>query len=748
MKYSQTHSYVTAGGIQIFRASIGVDYTNAVEEVITQLDSHPGVLLSSSYEFPGRYARWDIGFANPPVRISSRNRSVTCEALNSRGEVMLRILKNIFAASDDIAEYESTTTYLRFVVRAPELVLIEEERTRQRSVFSVLRNILQVFASPDDDYLGLYGAFGYELAFQFEAPELRIPRTGDERNLVLYLPDTILVVDHKRETAQHLYYDFAFDDGGVNFSTRDLPRVTKEEKFQFVPADESVVSCDHAPGQYAETVSKALQYFARGDLFETVPGQTFSRACEDSPAQIFRRLQKQNPAPFGALLNLGEQEYLVAASPEMYVRVEGRRVETCPISGTIARGKDAIEDAEQIRTLLNSAKDEAELSMCTDVDRNDKARVCEAGSIKVIGRRQIEMYSRLIHTVDHVEGKLKPGMDALDAFLSHTWAVTVTGAPKQAAIQFIEDHELTPRRWYGGALGCLSFNGDLNTGLTIRTLRIQNGKAEVRAGATLLFDSDPHAEEAETRLKASAMLKALHVEANAFESSKQASNVISMKAAKKVDHNTSQKITILMVDHQDSFVHTLSSYFQQCGASVVTVRYSGVAAMLEKLQPQLVVLSPGPGRPQDFKLADTLDQCLALQIPVFGVCLGLQGIVEYFGGSLGVLDYPMHGKQSLLKNPQGFLFAGLGEQVQVGRYHSLVATTVPDALDVVANTEDGIVMAVQHKTLPVAAVQFHPESILSLADDAGLRIVRNVLQYMGNRDESPEETLMANATIS
>jgi anthranilate synthase len=107
------------------------------------------------------------------------------------------------------------------------------------------------------------------------------------------------------------------------------------------------------------------------------------------------------------LLNLGEQEYLVAASPEMYVRVEGRRVETCPISGTIARGRNAIEDAEQIRILLNSAKDEAKLSMCSDVERKDKARVCEPGSIKVIGRMQIEMYSRLIHTVDHVEGRLK-----------------------------------------------------------------------------------------------------------------------------------------------------------------------------------------------------------------------------------------------------------------------------------------------------------------------------------------------------
>ena len=148
----------------------------------------------------------------------------------------------------------------------------------------------------------------------------------------------------------------------------------------------------------------------------------------------------------------------------MYVRVDGDRVETCPISGTIARGRDAIGDAAQILALLTSAKDESELTMCTDVDRNDKSRICVPGSVRVIGRRQIEMYSRLIHTVDHVEGRLRPGFDALDAFLAHAWAVTVTGAPKAWAMQFIEDHERSPRAWYGGAVGLLGFDGNLNTG--------------------------------------------------------------------------------------------------------------------------------------------------------------------------------------------------------------------------------------------------------------------------------------------
>src|SRR5207302_11393177 len=171
--------------------------------------------------------------------------------------------------------------------------------------------------------------------------------------------------------------------------------------------------------------------------------------------------------PYGALINLGEGEFLVSASPEMYVRVEGKRIETCPISGTIRRGRDAIEDSDRILELLNSKKDESELTMCTDVDRNDKSRVCVAGSVKVIGRRQIEMYSRLIHTVDHVEGELRPEFDALDAFLAHTWAVTVTGAPKAWAMQFLEDHEKSARAWYGGGAGGMGFNGHLHTGLEL-----------------------------------------------------------------------------------------------------------------------------------------------------------------------------------------------------------------------------------------------------------------------------------------
>jgi anthranilate synthase len=477
---------------------------------------------------------------------------------------------------------------------------------------------------------------------------------------------------------------------------------------------------DHEPGAYAAVVRVAREAFKRGDLFEVVPGQTFFEPCPSPPSEMFLRLRERNPAPYGFLMNLGESEYLVGASPEMYVRVDDDRVETCPISGTIARGRDPMGDAAQILALLTSAKDESELTMCTDVDRNDKSRICVPGSVRVIGRRQIEMYARLIHTVDHVEGRLRPEFDALDAFLAHAWAVTVTGAPKAWAMQFIEDHERSPRAWYGGAVGLIGFDGSLNTGLTLRTIRIKNGTAEVRAGATLLYDSDPDAEEEETRLKASAFLDALR-------------RPRGVEATPRVDPpRPGAGRRVLLIDHQDSFVHTLANYLRQTGADVVTLRAGFPTGALDELSPDLVVLSPGPGTPRDFDVSGTLRALLARGLPTFGVCLGLQGMVEYWGGALGVLDYPVHGKASRIHVRGGRLFEGLPKEFTAGRYHSLFALreTLPPALEVTAESEDGVVMAIEHATLPAAAVQFHPESIMSVEDDVGLRLLRNVVDQL------------------
>ena len=733
--YLDPHSYTTQGGIFVSRTVDKISLKAALEEVLLRLDSQRGGLLKSQYEYPGRYTRWAIGFVNPPLELATRDNTFTLTAYNQRGMVLLEYLTEGLSNLSQLVAVERKEHQLFGSVKPTERLFSEEERSQQPSVFTVVREILQIFSSSEDEHLGLYGAFGYDLVFQFEQMSKRRQRPENQRDLVLYLPDELLIVDYYQQQGYRLQYEFVTPNG----TTRDLPRSGERIDYRGknLTPDRR---CDRAPGEYEQQVKKALEYFRRGDLFEVVPSQNFFKHCTKSPTQLFRILKEINPSPYGFIFNLGG-EYLIGASPEMFVRVDGRRVETCPISGTIRRGKDAIEDALQIQKLLNSDKDKSELTMCTDVDRNDKSRICEPGSVRVIGRRQIEMYSHLIHTVDHVEGLLRPEFDALDAFLTHLWAVTVTGAPKRWAMEFIEQHERSPRRWYGGAVGYLTFDGNLNTGLILRTIRLQDAIAEVRAGATVLYDSDPEAEAQETITKAMALFQTLERAENASIKIAVSSNLQQQQIHPGIGKH------ILLIDHEDSFVHTLANYMRQTGARVTTLRHGFAESLLDREQPDLVVLSPGPGKPTDFKVATTIAACQQRQIPIFGVCLGLQGIVEAFGGELGVLDYPQHGKVSQISvvADDSTLFQDLPASFEVGRYHSLYALPekLPAELKVTAITNDGVIMGIEHQTLPIAAVQFHPESIMTLAGGIGQAIINNAVRNYTNPANFSASSLVA-----
>src|SRR5690606_1334760 len=214
------------------------------------------------------------------------------------------------------------------------------------TVFTVLRALVDLFRSPEDSNLGLYGAFGYDLAFQFDHVGQKLERAQSQRDLVLYLPDEILVVDHHQAKAWHDRYDYS----GEGFSTEGMAR--GGESLPFKRADRSPPRGDHEPGEYARLVDKAKESFRRGDLFEVVPGQMFFEACQAKPSDITRRLKAINPSPHSFFFTPGDNEFLIGASHEMVVRVNGRRAETCPTSGTIKRGDDAISDSEQILKLL------------------------------------------------------------------------------------------------------------------------------------------------------------------------------------------------------------------------------------------------------------------------------------------------------------------------------------------------------------------------------------------------------------
>lgn len=703
--------FMTQGGFSIRREVTTLpDGPAALAELARLLDSQRGLVMVSDVSQPGRYAPRAVGFSAPPLAITARGRAFVIEALNPRGAVLLPVLARALAAQPAI--HLGKTGKRRLTGTIPDSGEPEDElaRTRRAGTFTLVRALRDLLATGQDHHLGLYGAFGYDLGLQIDPVRQRLRRAADQRDMVLYLPDQILLADPEGGPASLISYDFAHGD----VSTEGLARTAHDEPV--LRGNGFGASDDHASGAYARVVSEALEHFRRGDLFEAVPSQTFARPCAQAPSAVFARLRRANPAPYGLLANLGEGEALVSASPEMFVRSDGARIETAPISGTAARGADALADARAIRALLDSAKEEAELTMCTDVDRNDKARVCRPGSVRIIGRRQIEMYSRLIHTVDHVEGTLRPDMDALDALLSHAWAVTVTGAPKKWAMQFVEDFEATPRRWYGGAFGAVLADGGLDTGLTLRTIRLKNGIAEVRAGATLLMDSDPEAEDRECRLKASALLAVLEDRP---------------APAEPALPQPGRSRKVLVIDHEDSFVHTLADYFRQLGAETRVVRQPAARSALTAFAPDLVVLSPGPGRPEDFRVSDSLDAALDHGAAVFGICLGMQGMAEHFGGSLS-LGEPAHGKPAEVTVTGGRLFAGLPASFRAGRYHSLHAerATLPACLEITAQLADGMIMALEHRSLPVAGVQFHPESLLTLENGLGLALIGNVLERL------------------
>ena len=704
-------SYTTPHGITVTRTSSKISFARGLDTLLRELDTKRGVYLSSGYEYPGRYSRWDFASVAPCLEIVGRERKLVLRSLNERGRILLQLLDPVLADHPHWAYRVSRLDEVDLSLKPLADKFPEEERSKQPSPFSLLRTLVQEFRHPDDSRLALIGAFGYDLLLQFDPIKLQLPRE-EHKTLHLFLCDDIYFMDRKREDIERFQFDFSREE----LNTVGLERTSPPIKPAAVPATRSEIISDHTPQVYMGKVETVREGMRQGNYYEVVLRQTFSSPFTNSPSELFRRIQKTSPSPYEFLLQMGDEQ-LVGASPEMFVRVEGDCVESCPIAGTARRSGDPLRDAESIRELLNSTKEESELTMCSDVDRNDKSRVCVPGSVRVIGRRLIESYAGLFHTVDHVKGTLQNGFDSLDAFLTHMWAVTIIGAPKKAAAQAVEDLERDARGWYGGAIGMLSLNGDINTGITIRTVHLKAGMARYGAGATLLYDSDPASEDEECRLKATNFFRALYPSDSSGPSAYETRRV-------------GEGVHILLVDNDDCFIHTLANYARQTGARVSTYRSHVALEAINNEKPDIVLISPGPARPADFGVPDLVRELANRSIPTFGVCLGLQGIVEAFGGQLQVLDYPMHGKGSPVSHTGQGVFRDLPGSFRVGRYHSLYANReeLPPCLEITAESDDGIIMGVRHRELPIEAVQFHPESILTLERDCGLRLIENMIE--------------------
>ncbi|HZK74110.1 MAG TPA: chorismate-binding protein [Clostridia bacterium] len=268
------------------------------------------------------------------------------------------------------------------------------------------------------------------------------------------------------------------------------------------------------PGQFHAMVDAAKEHILAGDAFQIVVSQRFQKPLAARPFDVYRCLRAINPSPYMFFLALGGDKHVVGTSPEKLVQVEGKHVETRPLAGTRRRGIDAAEDAALERELLSDLKERAEHVMLVDLGRNDVGRVARPGTVKVDRLMEVERYSHVMHISSTVSGELREGCTSLDALRAAFPAGTVSGAPKIRAMEVIADLEPDQRGVYAGSLGYVSFGGNLDMAITLRTIVVADGVAYVQAGAGVVADSRPEREFDETLEKAGAMFKAIEMAEN------------------------------------------------------------------------------------------------------------------------------------------------------------------------------------------------------------------------------------------
>jgi len=319
--------------------------------------------------------------------------------------------------------------------------------------------------------------------------------------------DIIAMADVTRESPRKAYDRAVADIGKLEKKLAAGLRVNQWRRNATRPG-KLTIHAGATRQRFLQSVERGKEYIAAGDIFQVVLSQRFDFTPAVSPFDIYRSLRTVNPSPYMYFLRIGDT-HVLGSSPEMLVRVTGRKLEYRPIAGTHPRGRDAAEDQQLEARMLADEKERAEHVMLVDLGRNDLGRVSEFGSVKVRDLMYVERYSHVMHIVSALEGKLREGLDALDAFAACFPAGTLTGAPKVRAMQIIEELEPTRRAVYGGSVLYADFAGNLDSCIAIRTLLMKGKKAYLQAGAGIVADSDPPREFQECVNKAQAVLRAV-----------------------------------------------------------------------------------------------------------------------------------------------------------------------------------------------------------------------------------------------
>jgi len=393
--------------------------------------------------------------------------------------------------------------------------------------FEVLRELMSKYkGAPMKEFPrfsgGAVGFFGYDTARYFE----KLPNVPEDDvgipELHFMFADEIIAFDHFRHKLHIIVNLHAEGSIERQYNTvvnrireiyRELRTASQTMTDAVIPKSPSAiqppeVTSNISRERFCENVLKAKEYIRNGDIFQVVLSQRLRTKTVCSPFNVYRALRTINPGPYMYYLKF-DGYTLAGSSPEMLVRVDGKKVETCPIAGTRRRGATPEQDEALEKELLADEKERAEHLMLVDLGRNDIGKVSRFGSVKVDSLMHIERYSHVVHIVSHISGELRDGVTAFDALSSVLPAGTLSGAPKIRAMEIIDELETVKRCQYGGAVGYLNFDGNLDSCITIRTIVFKNGCAYIQAGCGIVADSVPEMEFEESMNKAGALLKAI-----------------------------------------------------------------------------------------------------------------------------------------------------------------------------------------------------------------------------------------------
>ena len=484
-------------------------------------------LLLESAEIDSKDDLKSLLLVDAAIKLECRGQQVYCQALSDNGHAVLPMFDR-YCPVGVIHEYDSKNGLVTLTFPAPDAELDEDRRLKAPAVFDALRlitnKITAIRQHPHAVFLG--GALAYDLLASFE----KLPEVEDSSNscpdFVFYLAETLVIIDHQTKQSEIIGSVFSGKDVGNNYFSVSQrleqvkhklatmkPQSDPEKVKTAVTVDDLLVN--KSDQEYIDDVIRLKENILAGDIFQVVPSRTFSLPCLH-PHDAYRALKQQNPSPYMFFLQ-DDNFCMFGASPESALKYtkQTNQVEIYPIAGTRPRGKradgsiDLDLDSRLELNLQEDQKERAEHIMLVDLARNDVAKVCRPGSRYVTDLLKVDRYSHVMHLVSRVVGQLRDDLDALNAYQACMNMGTLVGAPKVSAATLIRQVEKQRRGSYGGAVGYINSQGDMDTCIVIRSAFVQNDTAYIQAGAGVVYDSDPQSEADETRSKAQAVIGAI-----------------------------------------------------------------------------------------------------------------------------------------------------------------------------------------------------------------------------------------------